>query len=121
MNYATNTVHPVVIVIRVMFQPQRVIIVWCHKVMNVKGQGIVLQVVRIDLAADRMSQGEENVKINEPNIRIEDKVAIVQEKVAIVQGIDEAVNVAKDVQHQEIIDAEANQWNVDATMIAQGS
>lgn len=110
MNCVTNTVHPVVTVTKVMFQLQRVIIVRCHKVMNVKGQGIVLQVVRIDLAADRMNQGEENVS----NIHIEDKAVI-------VQGIDEAVNVAKDVQHQEIIDVEASQWNVDVTMIARGN
>lgn len=112
MSCATNTVHPVQIVTRVMVLLQQATIARCHEAIelnhHVKGQGIVLEVVQIDLAPDRMSHGEESVR----NIRIDDTAAIVQD-------IGEAVNVVKDVLHHETIDAGASQRSAEATMIDQ--
>ena len=64
--------------------------------------------VQIDLDPGRMNQGEESVS----EIHIEGTAATVPD-------IEEVVNVAKDVQHREIIDVEANQQSADETMIDQ--
>ena len=66
--------------------------------------------VQIDLDPGRMNQGEESVS----EIHIEGTAATVPD-------IEEVVNVAKDVQHREIIDVEANQQSADETMMGQES
>lgn len=75
---------------------------------HIKGHDIVHAVLQIGLAPGRMSQGEENV----PKIHIDGKAATVPD-------IEEAVNVAKDVQHPEIIGVEANPQSADETTIDQ--
>lgn len=77
---------------------------------RIKNQSIVLVAVRIGLVQDHMIQKDEIVI----SIRI---VGIV----TTIYDIEEAVNVAENVHHQEIIGAKANQPNVGATMIGQES
>lgn len=77
---------------------------------RIKNQSIVLVAVRIGLVQDHMIQKGEIVI----SIRI---VGIVTR----IYDIEEAVNVAENVLHQEIIGTEANQLNVGATMIGRES
>lgn len=117
-NCVINMVRQEVKVIRAMVRYLQAIGAHHHRVIEEarnKGHDIARAVVRIDLVRARiririhihMTQEERDAT----NIHI-DEIAVI-----IVPDIEGVESVANDVPHQETIDAEANQTNVDATTI----